>query len=284
MNRFYGFLRLIRPVNCLMMGFAVIVGAAIADPSGFSETSLGLFYGFVTGFMLTAASMAVNDYYDRRIDSINEPNRPIPSGLVTPKEALVLASILGITGLVAAFLTNLLCLIIGMSAWFIFVVYTTVGKSSGVPGNLLVSACVAIPFIYGSAAIINTVQLNIIVFAFMAFLANTGREITKGIMDVEGDRTGNVKTLAAQYGEEKAAIAATSFYFCAVLMSFLPVFLGLVSWLFIPVVAIADFGFVISSLWLLINPARQRARKVKNFALMWSMIGLFAFIVGIPAL
>jgi geranylgeranylglycerol-phosphate geranylgeranyltransferase len=234
--------------------------------------------------MLTAASMAVNDYYDRRIDSINEPNRPIPSGLVTPKEALVLASILGITGLVAAFLTNLLCLIIGMSAWFIFVVYTTVGKSSGVPGNLLVSACVAIPFIYGSAAIINTVQLNIIVFAFMAFLANTGREITKGIMDVEGDRTGNVKTLAAQYGEEKAAIAATSFYFCAVLMSFLPVFLGLVSWLFIPVVAIADFGFVISSLWLLINPARQRARKVKNFALMWSMIGLFAFIVGIPAL
>lgn len=273
---------LIRPINCLMMGLAVIVGAAIAGLQRFNEVWLCLLYGFVTGFMLTAASMAINDYYDRGIDAVNEPQRPIPSGLIKPKKALVFASILGIIGLITASLTNLLCLILGLFAWLVFVVYTTVGKRSGLPGNLLVSTCVAIPFIYGSAVVVNTIQLNILVFASMAFLSNTGREITKGIVDVEGDKTENVKTLAALYGERKAAIGAALFYLSAVSLSPLPVLLGLVSWLFIPIVAVADVGFVSSSLWLLKNPTRYGARKVKNIVLLWFLIGLFAFVVGVP--
>ena len=260
----------------------MIVGAAITDLPRFDAVSLGLMYGFVTGFMLTAASMVVNDYYDRGIDAINEPERPIPSGLIKPKEALVFASILGITGLVTAFLTNLLCLILGIFAWFIFVIYTTLGKRSGLPGNFLVSTCVAVPFIYGSAVIVNTIQLNVIVFAFMAFLSNTGREITKGIVDVEGDRSGNVKTLAVLYGERKAAIGAAIFYLSAVSLSSIPVFLSLVSWLFIPIVTVADVGFVGSSLWLLKNPTRYGARRIKNIVLLWFLIGMLAFVVGVP--
>ena len=46
----------------------------------------------------------------------------------------------------------------------------------------------------------------------MAFLSNTGREITKGIVDVKGDSAEKVKTLAVRYGEKKAAIVATVFY------------------------------------------------------------------------
>ena len=72
-----------------MIGFAVIVGVAFASTRVLGFFLPHLFYGFITGFMLTAASMAINDYYDREIDAINEPNRPIPSGLNTPKEALV---------------------------------------------------------------------------------------------------------------------------------------------------------------------------------------------------
>ena len=62
MNKLSGYLRLIRPVNCLMMGLAVIVGAALADPTRVSSGWLSITYGFVTGFALTAASMAINDY------------------------------------------------------------------------------------------------------------------------------------------------------------------------------------------------------------------------------
>jgi 4-hydroxybenzoate polyprenyltransferase len=62
MDTLNGYLRLMRPVNCVMMGFAVIVGAALANPNVLSDLWLNLIYGFATGFTLTAASMATNDY------------------------------------------------------------------------------------------------------------------------------------------------------------------------------------------------------------------------------
>ena len=280
MGKLGGYLRLMRPVNCIMMGFAVIVGAALANPNFQDVVWLNLVHGFVTGFMLTAASMAINDYYDSEIDAVNEPARPIPSGLIKPKQALALALILTIIGFIAAFLTNLLCLVIAIIAWIVFVTYTTVGKRSGLPGNFLVSTCVAIPLIYGSATIINTISLNVIPFASIAFLSNTGREITKGIADVQGDKTKNIKTLAVRYGEKTAAVVATLFYLSAVLLSLVPLLLNLVTVWFIPLVVITDAGLIASSAMLLKNYSRENAKKIKKLVLLWLLIALLAFIIG----
>src|SRR3990170_6545627 len=222
MGKLGGYLRLMRPVNCLMMGFAVIVGAVLANPNFQDVVWLNLVYGFVTGFMLTAASMAINDYYDREIDAINEPARPIPSGSIKPREALAFAFILTVIGFAAAYLTNLSCLALAVLAWTVAVTYTVVGKRSGLPGNFLVSTIVAIPLIYGSYALAETIALNVLVFAAMAFLAIKGREITKGIVDVQGDKARNIKTLAVRFGEKAAAVVAVWFFVLAVLMSPLP--------------------------------------------------------------
>jgi geranylgeranylglycerol-phosphate geranylgeranyltransferase len=155
-----------------------------------------------------------------------------------------------------------------------------VGKRSGFPGNLLVSACVAIPFIYGSVAVTGDVGMNVFIFASMAFLSNTGREITKGIVDVQGDKTQNVRTVAVRFGERTAAISAVIFYLSAVLLSLAPWFLNLVSFWFVPLVVAADFGFMICSLMLLRDYSRENARKVKNYILFVFLIGLLAFILG----
>ncbi|MDI6805321.1 MAG: geranylgeranylglycerol-phosphate geranylgeranyltransferase [Candidatus Bathyarchaeia archaeon] len=275
-----GYLRLIRPINCLMMGFAVIVGAALANPNVLGTSWQNLTYGFVTGFALTAASMAINDYYDREIDAVNEPGRPIPSGLIQPKNALIFASALTAIGFISAFLTNILCFLIAMIAWIIFVAYTTGGKRSGLPGNFLVSTCVSMPFIYGSIAAANTIMPNVLIFVLMVFLSNTGREITKGIVDVQGDKMQNVKTLAVLYGEKKAAINAALFYFFAVLLSPIPWLLENVSFWFLPFVAITDFGLLASAFMLLKDFSRENARKIKNTVLLWFLIGLLAFIAG----
>jgi geranylgeranylglycerol-phosphate geranylgeranyltransferase len=280
MGKVGGYLCLMRPVNCFMMGVAVIVGAALASPHDLGIFWLNLVYGFVTGFALTGASMAINDYYDREIDGVNEPNRPIPSGLIKPREALAFAFVLTAIGFAAACLTNIFCFAVAIFAWFVFVAYTTVGKRSGLPGNFLVSTCVAIPFIYGSAAIVNKVELNVLVFASIAFLSNTGREITKGIVDVKGDEMQNVKTLAVRYGQKNAAIAATIFYLLAVLLSPIPWVLELVSFWFVPFVAMTDFGLAASSFLLLKDYSRENARKVKNIVLLWLVIGLLAFVAG----
>jgi geranylgeranylglycerol-phosphate geranylgeranyltransferase len=264
-----------------MMGFAVFVGAVLANPEFSNFNWLNILYGFVTGFMLTAAAMAINDYYDRAIDAINEPSRPIPSGSVGAREALAFVFFLSAVGLVFAYLTSVLCLLVALLSWIIVVTYVTVGKRSGLPGNFLVSTCVAIPFIYGSITVVNQVQLSVLLFALMAFLSNTGREITKGIVDVNGDWAEGVKTLAVRYGEKNAAIAASLFYVAAVALTPFPLILDLVSFWFVPIVLVTDIGLVVSSALLLRNYSRENARKIKKLVLLWFVIGLLAYVFGV---
>ena len=271
-----GFLRIIRPLNCLMMGFAVIVGASLVSALNFS---INLLLGFVTSFTLTGASMAINDYYDREIDAINEPNRPIPSGAVSPKEALSFAAVLSLVGFAAALISSKSCLIVAVIAWIVFVTYTTKGKRTGLPGNLLVSTCVVIPFIYGGFVVEN-LKLSAILFAAMAFLSNTGREVAKGIVDVEGDRSQNVRTIALLFGERTAAVLSSILSVLAVSLSPLPWLWDLVSDWFLPFVILTDAGLIVSSISLLRDYSRKNARRVKNLNLLWFTTGLLAFIAG----
>jgi len=280
MARLSGFVRLMRPLNCTMMGFAVLVGAVLVDPQLVVAHWLWIVYGFLTGFTLCAAAMVINDYYDRAIDAINEPSRPIPSGAVKPQQALAFMIALSVVGFVFAVLVSVLCLAVAVASLIIVATYLTVGKRSGLPGNFLVSACVATPFIYGSVAVAGTVGLNVVFFALMAFLSNTGREITKGIVDVAGDKAENVKTLAVRYGEKSAAVAAAVFYISAVALTPIPWFMGLVSMWFIPFVLATDLGLAGCSVLLLMDHSREKARKIKNAVLLLFILGLLAYIFG----
>src|ERR1035441_7285253 len=112
MNKLGGFIRLIRPVNCIMMGFAVLVGAVLANPQLGSLNGLNILFGFLTGFTFCAAAMVINDYYDRKIDAINEPQRPIPSGTVKINEALAFVAALSAVGFVFAGFVSVLCFVV----------------------------------------------------------------------------------------------------------------------------------------------------------------------------
>jgi len=278
-----GFLKLIRPVNCIMMGFAVIVGASIVGPEGFSrfsDTALRLSLGFLTAFTLTGASMAINDYWDRDIDKINEPNRPIPSGLVSPIESMIFAAVLTLVGFSASLLINLSCLVIAVVSWVISVSYNTKGKRTGLPGNFLVSLCVAVSLVYGSFVLVDRFELSAFIFAGLAFLSNTGREVTKGIVDIQGDKTRNIQTVAISHGEKTAAYVAAAFFILASFLSPLPLYLGLVSMWFLPFVLFADAGFLASSVMLIRDCSRENARRIKRLSLLWMSLGLLAFISG----
>jgi len=281
MNKLDGFIHLIRPVNCTMMGFAVFVGAVLAAPQLGSLNWVSILFGFLTGFTFCAAAMVINDYYDRKIDAINEPQRPIPSGTIKPNEALTFVGVLSVVGFVFAGLVSALCFVVAAASLAITVTYITVGKKSGLPGNFLVSVCVAIPFIYGSITEIGTVGLNVLLFASMAFLSNTGREITKGIVDVKGDSAEGVKTLAVRFGEKTAAAVAVAFFIFAVALTPVTWILGLVGIWFIPFVLVTDVGLVVCSALLLLDHSREKARRIKKVVLYLFLVGLLAYIFGV---
>ena len=278
MAKIKGLIRMIRPVNCVMMGSAVIIGALVASNLNLNP-SLSLVLGFFVGFLLLASANTINDYYDREVDAVNEPTRPIPSGEVKPEEALIFAFVLSAFGLILSFTLGIQCFVLSLLAWAISMYYATKGKEQGLIGNAMVSTCVAIPFIYGS---LITRKLNplVVLFSLMAFLSNMGREVNKGIVDIEGDKLRNVKTMAITRGTEYAARVSALFYISAVIISIIPQILRLTSWLYIPTVVAADMGFIYSSIKLMQNSGRENARKVKNQVLIWMCVGLVAFIVG----
>jgi geranylgeranylglycerol-phosphate geranylgeranyltransferase len=281
MVEFGAFIRIMRPINCLMMGFAVMVGAALVGILGSSEDVwFPLLFGFLTGFFLTASSMVVNDIIDREIDAVNEPDRPIPRGAVSVRQARVFAGVLGVFGFAFAFAANWECFVIAVFAWLVFAVYSLWGKQAGFLGNLLVSVCVVVPFVYGGFVVGRGFGEASLVFVVIAFLSNTGREVTKGIVDVEGDRKKDVQTVAVRFGARVASVVAVVFYVSAVVLSVLPWKLGLVSLWFVPFVLVTDAGLVFSSVWLLRDYSRENARRVKRLVLFWFVFGLEAFLAG----
>ncbi|MCJ7610180.1 UbiA family prenyltransferase [Candidatus Bathyarchaeota archaeon] len=275
--------RLIRPINCAMVGFAVLVGEAIVFKTLFPLSSI---LGFVTGFTITGASMVSNDYWDLGVDRVNNPDRPIPSGRVKPREAIALTVILSAIGLGAASVTYLpTTLILASGGLGMFLLYNYRAKQLGLLGNILVSASIALPLVYGgmiqppTQGSANSLAL-LVLFDVMIFLSNTGREVTKGICDVEGDRVRAVSTVALKRGERAAALTSAALYLSAVAMTPLPWLLGLVGWLYLPLVAVTDIGFIASSFILLRDYSSENALKVKRIVLIWMLLGLLSFVAG----
>jgi geranylgeranylglycerol-phosphate geranylgeranyltransferase len=278
MTRASGFLRILRPVNSVMMGISILVGVVLVGGLSSNIPIEHLFFAFLTGFTLTGSAMAINDYFDREIDAVNEPSRPIPSGDVKSGEAIVYSLLLSFIGLFTAYLTSLASLGVAVFSWLVMMIYSMWGTRTGFPGNLMVSTCIALPFIYGGI-IAGNVSTPLL-FSSLAFLSNTGREVTKGIVDTEGDGARGVRTIAVAYGVDKAAYIASAFYIVAVATSILPIMLKLVSNWYLPFVAVTDAGLVYSAVTLMHDHSRESSRRVKNQILYWMLFGLLAFAVG----
>lgn len=275
-QKIVGLLTMMRLPNCVMIGFAVIVGEIISTSI---LPARAVLYGFTAGFFLLAASMVVNDYFDREIDSINEPKRPLPSGVVSAKEALSFAAILGSLGLLSASNTGTPTLVLALLSLVIMMSYNTRLKKTGLLGNVLVSTNVAIPFVYGGFAVAS-LNWSLGIFALLAFLSSVGREIVKGIVDVPGDTSRGVRSIAATKGNVAAAKYGAALFLAAVAMSAVPLLFGLVTYYYIPLVAICDIGFVLTAYSILSNASPRNAKRNKKYVLIWMTFGLLAFVVG----
>ncbi|PSQ52367.1 geranylgeranylglycerol-phosphate geranylgeranyltransferase [Halobacteriales archaeon SW_8_65_20] len=99
MERARGLIELTRPGNALTSGLLTAIGALVAG----TATTAGLFVdasapvraaaAVLATMLAVGAGNAINDYFDREIDAINQPGRPIPRGAVTPSETLAFAAV-----------------------------------------------------------------------------------------------------------------------------------------------------------------------------------------------
>ena len=269
---------LIRPVNSVMIGFAVIVGVAVVEPS--KILSLESMLGFFTGFFVSSYSMVINDVYDIEIDRINSPNRPIPSGTMSLMQANMFAAVLLLIGFASASfisLTNIaVAALFGLIAWG----YSYWGKKRGLSGNMMVAASMAVPYVFGGVAIGKGSDVMLWSLALTSFLAGTGREVVKTISDVEGDKARDVRSIAITKGEKMASRIGALFFLAAVSTSLLPLMLGITGIVYAVLVLVTDAFFIYISAKIIRNYSVERAIKVKKLALGGMMLGLLAFLFG----
>lgn len=200
-----GYLDLVRLPNSLLSGIGASLSVLVY--SGYRVDAALLLLGFTTGFALTAASMAVNDVVDSRVDSINKPWKPIPRGAATARGAVLLASVmvaialaLNATHSQAALITALAYCAIGLS-------YSFLRKHCW--SHALVAVSTTGPVVYGYVVTgYPQGELHFtVLFSTVVFLVTLGREFLKAIQDYEGDMAQGYKTLATTLGLEKASKA-----------------------------------------------------------------------------
>jgi geranylgeranylglycerol-phosphate geranylgeranyltransferase len=192
--------KLARPFNGLTGAMAVFLGGYVAGTGEWVSVALA---ALVT-FLVTGAGNAWNDYLDVDIDKINQPQRVLPSGRISPKTAWIFSLILTGTALfVAAF--------IGLAAFFVaFLVsialylYSWKLKSTVLMGNATVAAISALSVIFGGVAAGNVWPT--LILAAIIGVAILGREVLKTLADYEGDLKLRCKTISTAWGRRYARI------------------------------------------------------------------------------
>ncbi|MFA4823524.1 MAG: geranylgeranylglycerol-phosphate geranylgeranyltransferase [Methanoregula sp.] len=213
-----GFFRITRPANAVISGITAIIAYLIATGTVIPSTVLL----FLIVSLITAAGNVINDYFDVAIDRINRPERPIPSGLVSPVAARCFAVTLFLAGVLVALFTPVLCLAIVVINSVILVLYAAKLKSMPVIGNAAVAYLAASIFLFGGAFAGGNAIVLMIPLAAITFLATMVREILKDAEDIEGDAAGGADTLPIRIGIRPTTRVALVFAFIAVVASVVP--------------------------------------------------------------
>ena len=204
-----GLFTITRPGNSLVAGLAAVLGYIVA--TGTLKPEALILVPIV--FSITAAGNVFNDLCDMKIDRINRPDRPLPSGKVTPSAAGLLAASLFTVGLLLAVPSGPLCLVIAVINSLLLVYYARSLKRTAAWGNVAVSYLSASIYPFGGAlagfpALVNTLPL-----AGLTFLAMFSRELLKDAEDVAGDSAEGARTVPITLGMRKTVILA---YVCAI--------------------------------------------------------------------
>jgi geranylgeranylglycerol-phosphate geranylgeranyltransferase len=186
-----------RVLNALIAGGVVVLGGFLTP----AYIGVHVYLAALSVVIITISGNLINDYFDVKTDEINRPDRLIPSGKLTKKQALLISISLFIAGNVLLAFINLNLLKLGLAATFLLIVYTPFLKRLPLIGNIIVSLLLSFTIIVGaiaSGAFVN--MKNAILPASLIFLLSLPREILKDGEDFIGDREAGFRTFPVVFG------------------------------------------------------------------------------------
>ena len=262
---------LTRPGNAVAAGVLTFTGAFVSG--GVAAAPLAIAAAVLATVAATAGGNAINDYFDRAIDAVNQPDRPIPRGAISARGALGVSTACFAVATVAALTLPLIAVGIAVVNLLALVIYTEWFKSRPLVGNALVAYLTGSAFLFGGAALGNPLEAGVLFL--LAAVATLTREIVKDVEDIAGDRQEELRTFPIVVGRKPALWAGVAVLVVAVAASVLPYLDGTFGLSYLLVVIPADAVMLLAALYSFRDPAVSQR---------WLKCGMFlatvAFVVG----
>jgi chlorophyll/bacteriochlorophyll a synthase len=259
-------LQLMKPVTWIPLIWGVICGAAASGHFQWTlqDNLASLACMVMSGPLLAGFTQTINDYYDRDIDAINEPYRPIPSGAIALWQVKVQIWLLLLAGLAAAWGLDRwaqhdrpILLLLALGGSFISFIYSAPPlklKQNGWLGNYALGASyIALPW-WAGQALFGELSWATAALTLAYSLAGLGIAVVNDFKSVEGDKALGLQSLPVVFGVKKASwISAAMIDLFQIAMVVALVVLGqhlaavLLTLLIIPQITFQD-------IWLLRDP------------------------------
>lgn len=269
------YIEILRPGNALMAVIAIFLMAIISGKFTFE-----VLMAAVVVFVVTGAGNSINDYFDHKIDAINKPQRPIPSGRISLRNALIYSIALFVIGIIIAFAINLLLGMIALLSSFLMIYYARDLKTKCLIGNISISFLTGLCFVFGGIAV-NQIMVSIYL-GFYAFLMTMAREIVKDMEDLQGDKEEGATTLPIVYGKKTSSIVAAFFMIFASVTSPILYFLGIFSIFYLIILIVAIIIFLKEAISILKDQSTENTRKISKKIKIGMGIVFMAFALGSP--
>ncbi len=203
-------LELLKPITWFPPMWAFACGVISVNASVQINAGLIAIGVLLCGPMVCGASQAVNDWFDREVDSINEPHRPIPSGRVPGSWGLYIAIGWTLLSVLVAALLGPIGLAAGMVGLVLAWAYSAPPfrlKLNGWWGNTAVAACYeGLPWFTGAAIMAAAIpHTHILIVAALYSFGAHGIMTLNDFKSVEGDIQVGIRSLPVQHGVHRAA-------------------------------------------------------------------------------
>ena len=206
-------LELLKPITWFAPMWAFACGAVSAGSMAPDRIPLVVAGVILAGPMVCATSQAANDWFDRHVDAINEPGRPIPSGRIPGRWGLAIALLWTVLSLeVAAALGPVVlpAALVGLALAWAYSAPPMRLKRNGWIGNAAVALCYeGLPWFTGAALVSGTVPSGAaLTLAGLYSLGAHGIMTLNDFKSVEGDRLTGIDSLPVLLGVDRAARVA----------------------------------------------------------------------------
>jgi geranylgeranylglycerol-phosphate geranylgeranyltransferase len=268
-----GLLELTRPGNVVAAGVLTFTGSFVAG--GFGAAPVRVAAAVLATAFATAAGNAVNDYFDREVDRVNRPDRPIPRGAVSARTGLAFSGLLFLGAVGAAVTLPLAAIAIAVVNLLALVAYTRLFKGLPGVGNVVVAYLTGSTFLFGAAAVGRVTDQAVIVLFALAALATFSREVVKDVEDVAGDRAEGLRTLPIVAGEATALRIGAVVLGVAVAASAVPYLTGVFGLAYVAIVLPADAVMLDAIRRSFVDPGVAQRRLKRGM-----FLAAIAFIAG----